>query len=327
MSLAELLRAAYERRTPVVSKLEMYRLFDGIGDGRAGLYIDKIGPFCLAHWLGDVVGRQVVQEELAGSGNFFSATVGVECLYLRIHEKDPKRTSSGDALLVCGNRITEARIKEHGVSLLVRPEANLNAGVFLDTRDVRAYLVQTSRNAKVLNTFCFTGSLGIAAYVGGAREVIQVDSSQAALKWAKENFAINSTLGTGEMRFITDDCITYLRREARRIQEGSIPYDIVIIDPPSFGRSRRKTFRLAKDLPELVALAFSVLGPASTLILCANSQQILPSFLAQLCRTCAANSGLKIVESRLLSAPREDFTSPLEHSISMRGVQLRLKAV
>lgn len=302
----------------------MYRLFDGTGDGRAGLYIDKIGPFCLAHWLGDVAGRQVVQEELAGSGNFFSATVGVECLYLRIHEKDPNRTSSGDALLVWGNRITEARIKEHGISLLVRPEANLNAGVFLDTRDVREYLVEHADGAKVLNTFCFTGSLGIAAYIGGAREIVQVDSSQAALNWTRENFSLNSALGTGTMRFIKDDCLTFLRREARRIAGGSAAYEIVILDPPSFGKSGNKSFRLQRDLPELVSLAFSILAPSSTLIVCVNAGEVLPSQLEELCKSNAAQSKRRVRDFRILSAPKADFTSTTQESISMRGVLLQI---
>lgn len=72
-------------------------------------------------------------------------------------------------------------------------------GLFLDMQSVREYLAVSSSGFRVLNLFCFTGSLGVAALAGGAREVVQVDVSKMALTWAKENFELNSQLGTGRM--------------------------------------------------------------------------------------------------------------------------------
>ncbi|MCD7722998.1 MAG: class I SAM-dependent methyltransferase [Clostridiales bacterium] len=86
------------------------------------------------------------------------------------------------------------------------------------------------KNIKVLNLFAYTGAATVACLKEGA-EVVHVDASKGMVQWAKENAAL-SGVGTGRVRYIVDDCFKFVLREIRRQNK----YDIIILDPPSYGR-------------------------------------------------------------------------------------------
>ena len=86
------------------------------------------------------------------------------------------------------------------------------------------------RPVRVLNMFAYTGGATVAALKAGA-SVVHVDASKGMVQWAKEN-AARSGVADGSVRWIVDDCIKFVRREIRRGNR----YDIIIMDPPSYGR-------------------------------------------------------------------------------------------
>ena len=90
------------------------------------------------------------------------------------------------------------------------------------------------KNVKVLNLFAYTGGASVAALSAGA-EVVHVDSSRGMVDWAKENVR-SSGLGDKPIRFLVDDVVKFVEREIRRGNK----YDIIIMDPPSFGRGSNK---------------------------------------------------------------------------------------
>ena len=87
-----------------------------------------------------------------------------------------------------------------------------------------------SRDVKVLNLFAYTGGATVAALSAGA-QVVHVDASKGMVAWAKEN-AVASGVSQRPVRWIVDDCVKFVRREIRRGNK----YDIIIMDPPSYGR-------------------------------------------------------------------------------------------
>ena len=106
---------------------------------------------------------------------------------------------------------------------------------------------KSKRNVKVLNLFAYTGGASIAALSAGA-SVVHVDSSKGMVDWAKENVQA-SNLGDKPIRFIVDDVKKFVKREIRRGNK----YDIIIMDPPSFGRgSSGEVWDIEKDLYSLV---------------------------------------------------------------------------
>ena len=107
--------------------------------------------------------------------------------------------------------------------------------------------IKTNKNVKVLNLFAYTGGASVAALAAGA-EVVHVDSSKGMIEWAKENVK-SSNLEDKPIRFLVDDVVKFVKREIRRGNK----YDIIIMDPPSFGRGNSgEIWDIEKDLYNLV---------------------------------------------------------------------------
>ena len=103
------------------------------------------------------------------------------------------------------------------------------------------------KNIKVLNLFAYTGAASIVSLSSGA-SVVHVDSSRGMIDWAKEN-VISNNLSDKPIRFIVDDVVKFVEREIRRGNK----YDIILMDPPSFGRGANKeVWDIEKDLYNLV---------------------------------------------------------------------------
>ena len=113
----------------------------------------------------------------------------------------------------------------------------------------------TKRSVKVLNLFAYTGGASVAALSAGA-EVVHVDSSRGMVDWAKENVR-SSGLTDKPIRFLVDDVVKFVEREIRRGNK----YDIIIMDPPSFGRgSNKEIWNIESDLYNLVDLCTQILS-------------------------------------------------------------------
>jgi 23S rRNA (cytosine1962-C5)-methyltransferase len=134
-------------------------------------------------------------------------------------------------------------------------------GLFLDHYPLRRWLGASARDLRVLNTFSYTGSLSIAAGLGGASHVTTLDLSQPTILWAEENWALNG-LAPEKARFIYGDYFEWLPRLKRENKK----FDLAILDPPSFSRSKNGTFSTSKDLRKLHALIFGVLEPESCVV-------------------------------------------------------------
>lgn len=311
--LCELASAALERRRPL-SGLALVRLFDGAGDGRAGVFADKLDSLAILHLL---AGSSVPDPELAREAAPALAEIwAVETIYLRVHEKDARRTS--DAELLHGPRRQELTIADGPLRLLARPEANVNAGIFIDMREVRSRIREGSAGAKVLNAFCFTGSIGLAALAGGAEETVQLDISRSALRWAKENLEANPG-HAGRMRFICEDTRDFMAREIRRSEKGGRQYDLIVLDPPAFGSGSGKPFGVERDLSALVDQSCALLAPRGQLIVCCNHRRMSASRIAETALEGLSRSGRAHASVELLGPPELDFPDRSEGSISMRG--------
>ena len=112
---------------------------------------------------------------------------------------------------------------------------------------IRKTIKNSNRKCKVLNLFAYTGAASIAALKEGA-EVVHVDSSRGMIDWAKENVKSNH-LENETIRFLVDDVKKFVKRELRRGNK----YDIIVMDPPSFGRgAKNEVWSIEKDLYNLV---------------------------------------------------------------------------
>lgn len=112
-----------------------------------------------------------------------------------------------------------------------------------------------NRRVKVLNLFAYTGAATVSALKAGA-EVVHVDASKGMVQWAKEN-ALSSGVIDRPVRWIVDDCIKFVQREIRRGNR----YDILIMDPPSYGRGPGgEVWKLENEVYRFVELCREVLS-------------------------------------------------------------------
>lgn len=129
------------------------------------------------------------------------------------------------------------------------PEQAYNWNLIKDT------IKNARRKVKVLNLFAYTGAASIAALSENAH-VVHVDSSRGMVDWAKEN-ASSSNLADREIHYLVDDCVKFVKREIRRGNK----YDIILMDPPSFGRgSKNEVWSIEESLFELVNLCSDLLS-------------------------------------------------------------------
>lgn len=127
---------------------------------------------------------------------------------------------------------------------------------------IRKKIRESKKEVSVLNLFAYTGAATIAAAKEGA-SVVHVDSSSGMVEWAKEN-ALSSGLQDAKIRYLVDDVKKFVKREIRRGHK----YDIILMDPPSFGRGKNgEVWSLEKDLYELVSLCSELLSDEPLLFL------------------------------------------------------------
>ncbi len=136
---------------------------------------------------------------------------------------------------------------------------------------------------KILNLFGYTGSSTLSCALAGA-QVTHVDAAKGVVDWGRENAALND-ITDGKIRWIVEDAMSFLKREARRGNR----YDAVILDPPSFGRGPKKElFKIEDDINELLDDVFAVLSekPLFVHLSCHTpgfSPQVLENLLGPRC--------------------------------------------
>lgn len=123
-------------------------------------------------------------------------------------------------------------------------------------------IIKNKKNIKVLNLFAYTGAASVACLSAGA-SVVHVDSSRGMVDWAKEN-VLSNNLSDKPIRFIVDDVVKFVEREIRRGNK----YDIILMDPPSFGRGANKeVWNIENDLYNLVEKCTELLSDDPLLFL------------------------------------------------------------
>ena len=117
-------------------------------------------------------------------------------------------------------------------------------------------IYNANREVKVLNLFAYTGGATMACSKAGAVEVVHVDASKGMTEWAKENMRL-CHLENNRIRFIVDDCLKFVEREARRGNK----YDAIVMDPPSYGRGPNgEVWKFEHNLHNLINACMKILS-------------------------------------------------------------------
>lgn len=248
------------------------RIFNGAADGIPGLVIEKFADVLVAQ---QHEGRLRLSEtetrNLCAQAQKFLATRAVyRKVFVRERSKSLRtlNTLHSAPNPWLGEPVdAEIPVLENGIRYLIHPYDGYSVGLFLEHRDNRRRLRDLAAGLTVLNAFAYTCAFSVVTAVGGATTTTSVDVSKKYLEWGKRNFSANG-LDLGAHRFICSDIFDYYRRAER--QGGR--FDLIVLDPPTFGRARRprRTFALGADLGRLVAGAVGLLNPGGSLLVATN---------------------------------------------------------
>jgi 23S rRNA (cytosine1962-C5)-methyltransferase len=161
--------------------------------------------------------------------------------------------------------------KEAGLSFRINLTDYLDTGLFLDHRITRGIVREESKDKRVLNLFCYTGSFSVYAAAGGAARVDSVDLSKTYLNWAEANMALNRPVDPVVHRFIHADVKQWLDTAPEAF------YDLVVMDPPTFSNSKRmKDFLdIQQDHAGLINKTLRAMKPGGVLFFSTNYRRFL----------------------------------------------------
>ena len=153
-------------------------------------------------------------------------------------------------------------VEEGQARLEVNLQDYLDTGLFLDHRPLRRIVAQEARGKKVLNLFCYTGSISVQAAVGGAESTLSVDMSQTYLDWTRRNFDLNN-IDPRHHHLERADCLKWLEDASEREQR----YDLIVLDPPTFSNSKRMddVLDVQRDHGRMIRQCVRILAPGGTL--------------------------------------------------------------
>jgi len=163
-------------------------------------------------------------------------------------------------------------VVEHGLKYQLDIGRNQNFGLFLDMRNGRQWVQDNAKDKNVLNLFAYTCGFSVAAIAGGARQCMNVDMSRGSLNKGRDNHRLNDH-DMRSVNFLGYDIF----KSWGKIKKGG-PYELVIIDPPSF---QKGSFALTKDYKKILRRLPDLLTEGGEVIACVNSPAVSPNFLIE----------------------------------------------
>lgn len=245
------LKKALEQRKGLFEDAETtaFRVFNGEGDGIGGFTIDYYDGYFVVSWYSEGI-YQFKEQVIQALMN----VTDVKGLYEK-KRFDVKGTYIEDDDFVAGERANFPLIvKQDGIHFAVYLNDGAMVGVFLDQREVRKTIRDKYAEGKhVLNTFSYTGAFSVAAALGGAAKTTSVDLANRSKPKTIEQFSVNE-LDYEAQDIIVEDVFHYFKYAVRK----KLAFDMVILDPPSFARSKKHTFSAGKDYPDLLKQAIAI---------------------------------------------------------------------
>lgn len=190
---------------------------------------------------------------------------------------------------------TVTTITENGIEYLVDVENGQKTGFFLDQKYNRLAVRRIAKDRKVLDCFTHTGSFALNAAAGGAAHVTAVDISESAVEMAKANAERNGL--ADRMDFVVADVFDLL---AELLREGKKPYDLIILDPPAFTKSRKTVQSAERGYREINSAALKLLPPGGYFATASCSHFMPTELFERMLDRAAFDAGvqLKQIEQR-----------------------------
>ena len=242
---------------------DTYRLVHGEGDLLPGLVIDVYGKTAVmqAH----SVGMHVSREQIAVA---LKQVMGerLDSIYYKSETTLPiKAAIDGGNGFLLGESHTDVAV-ENGLRFHIDWLKGQKTGFFVDQRENRSLLERYSHGRSVLNMFCYTGGFSVYALRGGAKLVHSVDSSSKAVELVRANVELNFPAEPRHEAFAED--------AFRFLDDMTVPYDLVVLDPPAFAKHRDAVKNALRGYTKLNARAMEEIAPGGILFTFSCSQAV-----------------------------------------------------
>lgn len=265
-------RALAYRRT--FADLASCRLIFAESDGLPGIIADAFGDVVVLQ--NTSLGMEAFQQDIVDA---LVEELRPRCVYARndvpVRELEGMAQSAGP---LYGEAPQRVEMVENGVRFWVDVKEGQKTGFFLDQKENRAAIAPFVKGATVLDCFTHTGSFALHAARYGAAEVTGVDISEAACAFAAENARLNSC--DGIVRFACANAFDYLRQA----QDSHRQYDVVILDPPAFTKTRSAVSGALRGYKEINLRGMKLVKDGGYLVSCSCSHHVPPPmFMQMLC--------------------------------------------
>ena len=291
-------RNAWEYRKSTVDTGSC-RLVFGEADFLPGIVIDKFSDVLVVESLALGIDHlkpvilEKLKEVLAGDG------IQIRGIYERSDAKVRLQEGMERYKGFIGEEFdTKVEIVENGVRYLVDVKDGQKTGFFLDQKYNRLAIQRLCRGKRVLDCFTHTGSFALNAGIAGAKEVLGVDASQLGVDQATENAALNGL--SDRVRFQCADVFDLLPQLERQGEK----FDVVILDPPAFTKSRNSVKNAVKGYREINLRGLKLVKDGGYLATCSCSHFMTPELFTKTIREAAAGAHkrLRQVEYRTQAA-------------------------
>lgn len=259
--IIEIMDAAIAYRQPLPKNTNAYRLFNGFYEGYPDLVIDRYGPTLVLFDYSKTGQNQDFLKEI--TARLMELYPDCESALLKERQSTDKTLRNG--ILIAGGSLPTT-LEEFGVQYTLDLQLNQDASFYLDTRDLRAWLKEHMAGKRMLNTFAYTGSLGVAAGVGGAAEVIQTDLNANFLELAQKSWNLNG-LDPQKHQILPGDFF----RITSRLRHADRLFDAVILDPPFFSTTDAGRVDLQSDTTRLINKIRPLIAHNGTLVVINNA--------------------------------------------------------
>lgn len=303
-----------------------YRLFNGFSEGEPDLVVDLYASTLVIHnYADDPTKGRLVAEQAAQILRDQLSWLRAGVIKIRNSQSQEERRGQ----LLFGEK-PDTKIREHNIWYSIDLTMNRDASFYLDTRNLRKWLIEYMRNKTVLNTFAYTGSLGVAALAGGAKRVIQHDLNRQFLNVAKASYTLNG-FPIHKQDFVAADFFT-LTAKLKRTDET---FDCVMIDPPFFSTTSKGRVDQVHESARLINKVRPLINDGGILVAINNALYVSGQEYMRTLETLCKDGYLRIRElipipedfigSTQIGAPITD-PSPFNHSTKIAILDVKRKS-
>jgi 23S rRNA (cytosine1962-C5)-methyltransferase len=303
----ERITRALELRRSIYPGLESFRVVHGEGDFLPGLVVDKYGEYLSVQFLTSGMDSRaelltgVLREIFSPKGIIARNDVSVRGL----------EGLSEEVSVLYGDTGENLEIEEHSLRFRVDLLRGQKTGHFLDQKENHLLLKGIAKGREVLDCFCYSGSWGIHAAAYGARRVLCIDSSERAIANARQNASVN------DFDKVVGCEVADAFEKLRNLNNEGRGFDLVVLDPPAFVKSRKNLKEAEKGYLTINRRAMELIRPGGYLISCSCSYHMGRERFHEILASAArqARKEMRLVEVRsqapdhpiLLSMPESEY--------------------